>query len=162
MSSSPPPFGLFFKKECSLIRRRERDQSIFHPCTTAPSTRYSRGSASTVAYTGEVLLHLPHGPPILVERCYEPLERFIDIMERRQSNGGQQRHYPFRHPKWRYPYLEGPSTRPYIPTRSLREDAPERPGQLIPKKAQKLRASRTPRASSRDWREHKHTLNIKN
>ena len=27
---------------------------------------------------------------------------------------------------------------------------PERPGQLIPKKAQKLRASRTPRASSRD------------
>ena len=51
--------------------------------------------------------------------CYEPLERFIDIMERRQSNGGQQRHYPFRHPKWRYPYLEGPSTRPYTPTRSL-------------------------------------------
>ena len=43
-----------------------------------------------------------------------------------------------------------------------REDAPERPGQLIPKKAQKLRASRTPRASSRDWREHKYTLNIKN
>ena len=51
--------------------------------------------------------------------CCEPLERFIDIMERRQSNGGQQRHYPFRHPKWRYPYLEGPSTRPYTPTRSL-------------------------------------------
>ena len=43
-----------------------------------------------------------------------------------------------------------------------REDAPERPGQLIPKKAQKLRASRTPRASSRDWREHKYTLNIQN
>ena len=52
-------------------------------------------------------------------RCYELLERFIDIMERRQSNGGQQRHYPFRHPKWRYPYLEGPSTRPCTPTRSL-------------------------------------------
>ena len=53
------------------------------------------------------------------QNCYEPLERFIDIMERRQSNGGQQRHYPFRHPKWRYPYLEGPSTRPCTPTRSL-------------------------------------------
>ena len=39
---------------------------------------------------------------------------------------------------------------------------PERPGQLIPKKAQKLRAGRTPRASSRDWREHTYTRNIKN
>ena len=35
---------------------------------------------------------------------------------------------------------------------------PARPEQML----QKIRASGTPRASSRDWREHKYTLNIKN
>ena len=33
------------------LTRRERDPSTPHPCTTAPSTRHSRGSASTVAST---------------------------------------------------------------------------------------------------------------
>ena len=49
MSSSPPSFFLSLKKECSLTRR-ERDPNTAVSCTTAPSTRYSRGSASTVTY----------------------------------------------------------------------------------------------------------------
>ena len=72
-----------------------------------------------VQYEGSEAINIGEVSSLHVLYCYEPLERFIDIMERRQSNGGQQRHYPFRHPKWRYPYLEGPSTRPYTPTRSL-------------------------------------------
>ena len=48
--------------------------------------------------------------------CYESLERLIGISHKHWNhgkiNGGQKRHYPFRHPKWRYPYLEGLSTRP--------------------------------------------------
>ena len=32
--------------------RRERDPSTSHSCTTAPSTRYSKGSALTVAHAG--------------------------------------------------------------------------------------------------------------
>ena len=42
--------------------------------------------------------------------CYEPLERLIGISHKHWNhgkiNGGQKRHYPFRHPKWRYPYQE--------------------------------------------------------
>ena len=56
------------------------------------------------------------------DTCYEPLERFIGIMEPRQNNGGQQRHYPFRHPKWRYPYQKGlsmPQPTPYLMTSLL-------------------------------------------
>ena len=34
------------------LTRGERNPSTPHPCTTAPSTRYSRGSASTVASAG--------------------------------------------------------------------------------------------------------------
>ena len=48
--------------------------------------------------------------------CYESLERLIGISHKHWNhgkiNGGQKLHYPFRHPKWRYPYLEGLSTRP--------------------------------------------------
>ena len=60
MSSSPPGSFLFsfLKKKCSLSRR-ERDPSTPLPCTTAPSTRHSRGSASTVAYAGSS----PASPP---------------------------------------------------------------------------------------------------
>ena len=50
-----------------------------------------------------------------VSKCYESLERLIGISHKHWNhgkiNGGQKRHYPFRHPKWRYPYLEGLSTR---------------------------------------------------
>ena len=35
-----------------LLTRRERDPSTAVSCTTAPGTRHSRGSASTVAYAG--------------------------------------------------------------------------------------------------------------
>ena len=42
--------------------------------------------------------------------CYESLERLIGISHKHWNhgkiNGGQKRHYPFRHPKWRYPYQE--------------------------------------------------------
>ena len=38
---------------------RERDPNTPHPCTTAPSTRHSRGSASTVASAGSS----PASPP---------------------------------------------------------------------------------------------------
>ena len=42
--------------------------------------------------------------------CYESLERLIGISHKHcnhgKINGGQKRHYPFRHPKWRYPYQE--------------------------------------------------------
>ena len=41
------------------LSRRERDPSTPHPCTTAPSIRHSRGSASTVAYAGSS----PVSPP---------------------------------------------------------------------------------------------------
>ena len=34
------------------LTRRERNPSTLYPCTTAPSTRHSRGSASTVASAG--------------------------------------------------------------------------------------------------------------
>ena len=47
--------------------------------------------------------------------CYESLELLIGISHKHWNhgkiNGGQKRHYPFRHPKWRYPYLEGLRTR---------------------------------------------------
>ena len=51
MSSSPPASFLFFIEESSFTRRN-RDPSTLHPCATAPSTRHSRGSASTEAYAG--------------------------------------------------------------------------------------------------------------
>ena len=42
--------------------------------------------------------------------CYESLERLNGISHKHWNhgkiNGGQKRHYPFRHPKWRYPYQE--------------------------------------------------------
>ncbi|CAN0448364.1 unnamed protein product [Ascophyllum nodosum] len=42
--------------------------------------------------------------------CYESLERLIGISHKHWNhgkiNGGQKRHYPFRHSKWRYPYQE--------------------------------------------------------
>ena len=41
------------------LTRRERDPSTPHPCTTAPSTRHSRGFASTVASAGSP----PASPP---------------------------------------------------------------------------------------------------
>ena len=46
--------------------------------------------------------------------CYESLERLIGISHKYWNhgkiNGGQKRHHPFRHPKWRYPYQKGLST----------------------------------------------------
>ena len=42
--------------------------------------------------------------------CYESLERLIGISHKYWNhgkiNGGQKRHHPFGHPKWRYPYQE--------------------------------------------------------
>ena len=43
------------------LTRRERDPSTPHPCTTAPTTRHSRGSASTAASAG----NSPASPPWL-------------------------------------------------------------------------------------------------
>ena len=48
--------------------------------------------------------------PLFLCFCYESLERLIGISHKHWNhgkiNGGQKRHYPFRHPKWRYPYQE--------------------------------------------------------
>ena len=65
--------------------------------------------------------HVPDWQPrVLLGMCYESLERLIGISHKHWNhgkiNGGQKRHYPFRDPKWRYPYLGGLSTRPYPPS----------------------------------------------
>ena len=53
-------FHLHVRTACiAKLTRRERNPTTPHPCTTAPSTRHSRGSESTVASAGSS----PASPP---------------------------------------------------------------------------------------------------
>ena len=53
-------FHLHVRTACiANLTRRERDPTTPHPCTTAPSTRHSRGSESAVASAGSS----PASPP---------------------------------------------------------------------------------------------------
>ena len=101
-SAAPPPLCL--ARITSNIERGSSSSARGSPLRNRDGRRPSQTSRETVTVGGGVLFR-----PSRVH-CYESLERLIGISHKHWNhgkiNGGQKRHYPFRHPKWRYPYQE--------------------------------------------------------
>ena len=113
-------FRMYFRKLHHALRMRRLTSTDRSALWLTFPPRYTNSFVWLYTWPAASTLNMAVDSDIpFARKCYEPLERSIGIMEPRQSNGGQQRHYPFRHPKWRYPYQKGlsmPRPTPYLMT----------------------------------------------